>query len=229
MGWLSALFGPRENPKEWVAQGAKIIDVRQPTEFQCSHVKGAKNIPLDQLSVKIGKVTQSKDDALVLCCRSGARSSAAKRMLKRQGYTKLLNAGPWTTLKTLFLALTLSTTVACAQSAEGEAGNSSNLNVTQFEQAQSGTEAIVVDIRTAGEWEAGVIDGAILIDFYDPEFLAKVKTLDTSGGLLLYCRSGNRSGQAIQMLQRAGIENVRHLSGGIMAWERAGNRLAYPD
>lgn len=231
MGWLSALFGPRENPIEWVAQGAQIIDVRQASEFQSGHAKGAKNIPLDQLSVKIGKAVKSKDDAIVLCCRSGARSSAARRMLKRQGYTKLLNAGPWTALKTLFLAISLSSMVACAQqpNTADQDPNSPHLSAMQFQVLASETDAVVVDIRTPGEWQGGIIEGALMINFYDADFVKKIKAIDAPYGILLYCRSGNRSGQALQILEKSGVESVRHLGGGIMAWQRAGASLVRPE
>jgi rhodanese-related sulfurtransferase len=69
-----------------------IIDVREDYEFAQSHVNGAINIPPQRLMAgaeELGDVP--KDTAIVLYCRSGARSSAAMNILRQQGFTNLTN------------------------------------------------------------------------------------------------------------------------------------------
>lgn len=62
-----------------------VLDVRQPDEFRSGHIKGAKLIPLDQLS---GRLDELPRDREILCvCRSGARSSVAARQLAGAGFT----------------------------------------------------------------------------------------------------------------------------------------------
>ncbi len=69
-----------------------IIDVREPHEYMQSHVEGALNIPLSQLSHTHEKlVSIPKDSFVILYCRSGGRSSAALSALKSMGYTNLIN------------------------------------------------------------------------------------------------------------------------------------------
>jgi rhodanese-related sulfurtransferase len=65
--------------------------------------------------------------------------------------------------------------------------------------------AAVIDVRTPAETSAGHLDGAKLFDVQDPSFMASLETLDKSADYYIYCRSGNRSGQAIQIMKQAGF------------------------
>jgi phage shock protein E len=77
----------------------------------------------------------------------------------------------------------------------------------------------LVDVRTAEEFRAGHIPGAVNIALQNlPERMA---TLSKEQPIVLYCRSGARSSNAAQMLTRAGFEDVRDL-GGIMRWQAQG-------
>jgi rhodanese-related sulfurtransferase len=91
-------LGPKVDLNEWMAQGAKIIDVRSRNEYASGHVKGSINIPLDQLSANLGKL-KDKDKGLITCCASGMRSAAAKNFLRSAGYTKVYNGGSWVSLR----------------------------------------------------------------------------------------------------------------------------------
>ena len=79
-----------------MARGAQVVDVRSPAEFRGGHVPGSKNIPLDQIQTRSKELDRQKP--VVLCCASGSRSAMAVSLLKRQGFTDVHNAGPWTTL-----------------------------------------------------------------------------------------------------------------------------------
>lgn len=77
---------------------------------------------------------------------------------------------------------------------------------------QSGV--MVIDVRTKAEYDAGHIDNSINMDFYSPGFSAQLNTLDKGGTYLIYCRSGHRSGQALEIMKGLGFTNVNDLSGG---------------
>ncbi len=68
-----------------------LIDVRTPEEFANGHIKGAVNIPLDQISNRISQIPQDKP--IVLYCRSGNRSSQAARILESAGLTNIYDLG----------------------------------------------------------------------------------------------------------------------------------------
>jgi rhodanese-related sulfurtransferase len=67
-----------------VEQGATLVDVRTPGEFAGGHIRNALNIPVQELAGRIDELDSSK--AVVVYCRSGARSSAAASTLRAQGF-----------------------------------------------------------------------------------------------------------------------------------------------
>lgn len=92
---LSRIMGGRRAPANVVADrieaGAQIVDVRSEREFRQQAYPGAVNIPLGVLATRLGQL--ARDRPVVLYCRSGARSAAAARVLKRAGFEEVLNAG----------------------------------------------------------------------------------------------------------------------------------------
>jgi rhodanese-related sulfurtransferase len=80
----------------------------------------------------------------------------------------------------------------------------------------------VIDVRTPEEYADGHIEGATLIDFYEPDFAERIDELDRDADYVVYCRSGNRSGQATVMMADRGFTAVTDVDGGIVAWEAAG-------
>ncbi|MDM1406770.1 rhodanese-like domain-containing protein [Myroides sp. DF42-4-2] len=92
--WLKSLFGSSEAKVDWakaLKEGALLIDVRSQGEYLGGGAKKAINIPLDQLTTKIGRY--SKDTPIIVYCRSGMRSQQAKRVLEQLGYQQVYNAG----------------------------------------------------------------------------------------------------------------------------------------
>lgn len=98
LDFLKKLFGggPRINYRELVDQGAMIIDVRTKAEYASGHIKGAINIPLDQIDASVKKI-KAKNKMVITCCRSGRRSGIAADILNRKG-VKAVNGGGWTSL-----------------------------------------------------------------------------------------------------------------------------------
>ena len=80
----------------------------------------------------------------------------------------------------------------------------------------------VIDVRTPEEFEEGHIEGAVLIDVTSPDFAERVAELDRDQPYVLYCRSGNRSVTARQVLADLGFADVADIEGGITAWVAEG-------
>lgn len=80
----------------------------------------------------------------------------------------------------------------------------------------------VIDVRTPEEFAEGHIEGATLIDFYSATFSDDIAALDPGAEYLVYCRSGNRSGQAVSLMRSLGITQVYDLDGGVIAYGAAG-------
>ncbi|MEH7107462.1 rhodanese-like domain-containing protein [Bacillus sp. JJ1764] len=68
----------------------QYIDVRTPGEFKGNHIRGFKNIPLQQLSQKAEKEL-SKEKEVIVICQSGMRSGQASKILKKLGFAKVTN------------------------------------------------------------------------------------------------------------------------------------------
>ncbi len=69
-----------------------IVDVRTPMEYEMGHIAGAKNIPVDQIPYKTDEF-KAFNTAVVVYCRSGARSSMAASILAQNGILNVYNGG----------------------------------------------------------------------------------------------------------------------------------------
>lgn len=88
-----------------------------------------------------------------------------------------------------------------------------------MEKYEADSDAVLLDVRTQEEWDSGYVAGAVNIDFFNPEFPNKLEELDKSKNYFVYCRSGNRSGQACQLMASKGFTGeLINLQGGMLAW-----------
>ena len=85
---------------------------------------------------------------------------------------------------------------------------------------------IILDVRTAQEFRQGYIEGAVLLDYYAPDFRERFAQLDRDATVFTYCRSGNRSSHVLGLADGLGFKRVYDLRGGILAWREAGLPLA---
>lgn len=96
--------------------------------------------------------------------------------------------------------------------------NYQNIDAAQFEELMKQEDTVVLDVRSPQELADGSISGYTMINFFDSDFASSVQQLDKSKTYLVYCRSGNRSGQACAMMSDMGFKNLYNLKGGIGAW-----------
>jgi rhodanese-related sulfurtransferase len=93
---------------------------------------------------------------------------------------------------------------------------------------QINTDFVVIDIRTPQEYVAGYIKDAINIDYYASTFQDDIDELDKGKTYLVYCRTANRSGQAMPIFENLGFEKVCNMLGGIVAWQSVGYPIVIP-
>ena len=96
----------------------------------------------------------------------------------------------------------------------------------QFTEIQD-TDYILVDVRTAEEYESGHIQDAVNFDFYSESFQNDILTLDNSSSIILYCRTQNRSTKTANYLKENGYNEISVIAGGITSWVKNGNDLVY--
>jgi rhodanese-related sulfurtransferase len=97
-----------------------------------------------------------------------------------------------------------------------------DLGVKEFSAKVAEVGVITLDVRTPGEFMGGFIQGARNIDFQSGNFENEIAALDKNATYAVYCRSGNRSGQAVKVMHDAGFHNVYNLNGGVIDWTNAG-------
>jgi len=95
-----------------------------------------------------------------------------------------------------------------------------SVSLYEFKKLMAKPKYTLIDIRTPEETAQGKIQSsAIEIDFYADDFQNKLSSLDRTGKYLIYCRSGNRTGQTLKIMQDLGFETAYDLDGGINVWD----------
>ena len=99
LSFFKKLFGsaPAVDYVTLVKNGAQIVDVRTPGEYQSGHIRGSKNIPLQVLGSKLDVLDKSKP--IITSCASGMRSASAKSLLLQKGFSEVYNGGGWISLQ----------------------------------------------------------------------------------------------------------------------------------
>ena len=104
-----------------------------------------------------------------------------------------------------------------------EADSSEVQQLTQQEFLTNPPEgALILDVRTQAEFDAGHVPGAMNISH--DELATRLDELDSAKdrAVVVYCRSGKRAGLASSVLLEAGYVNVLHLEGDMNAWNASG-------
>ena len=94
------------------------------------------------------------------------------------------------------------------------------MNVEEFKTKMSDPGIVLIDVRTPEETAQGMIEGAMQLDFRNPNFETEIDKLDKNKTYLIYCRSGNRSGKTCAMMAQKGFKEMYNLAGGYLAWPK---------
>ena len=97
-----------------------------------------------------------------------------------------------------------------------------DLSVDEFARMAADTRNVILDVRTAAEFEAGHLPGAVNFDVNGRDFEARAASLDKSKTYLVHCASGVRSVRACEKLVRLDFPRLYNLPGGFRAWVKAG-------
>jgi rhodanese-related sulfurtransferase len=138
------------------------------------------------------------------------KTNNAKSQRRRPGPTNTVWIGALAIIMVLSIVMVKHSTMA-------ETHAPATISARQLHQRlASGDKFMLIDVREPREYNAGHIHGAELIP------LGKIKSgdfsLDKNADIVLYCRTGHRSGIAASILDSLGFTNVRHLAGGVTKW-----------
>jgi rhodanese-related sulfurtransferase len=120
----------------------------------------------------------------------------------------------------IFAILFISLSVFAAASAqEKRSPVVINVDVANFKKAMDSLRnEVIVDLRTPDELAQGKIAGAIVIDFFGPDFESAIQALDKGKTYLLYCAGGGRSGETAELMEKMGFKKVYNLEPGFNGW-----------
>lgn len=82
-------------------------------------------------------------------------------------------------------------------------------------------EAVLIDVRTPGEYAQGHLANAVSIDIYANDFKSRVSKLDKTKPVFVYCKAGSRSSSAVDIMEDLGFKEIYDLNGGIISWQQA--------
>lgn len=110
----------------------------------------------------------------------------------------------------LIAIMTLFVAQACAQSET----NSTRINAEQFQERVEEAPGVIIDVRTQKEYNQGHLAKVDhQLNLLNGEFEASLDSLDKEKTYYLYCRTGNRSGQATELMEKNGFKNVYNIGG----------------
>jgi rhodanese-related sulfurtransferase len=126
----------------------------------------------------------------------------------------------------LALVMALAVVVAACSGSESTAVTQSIELVSPAKAAEVIEEQpeglVVLDIRTPEEYAEAHLADAIVVDYYAPDFADQLDALDKNVPYVLYCRTGNRSSDAVKTMKSLGFAQVYEIDGGIVNWYEQG-------
>lgn len=109
-----------------------------------------------------------------------------------------------------------------------KAGGQESLSAEEFKAKIALPDVQLVDIRTPKEYALGYIEKSQNIDFYNPEFVQTITKLNKEKPIAIYCKSGERTKDALKALENEGFKMIYTLNGGLIMWEKQGYTLIMP-
>jgi len=96
-----------------------------------------------------------------------------------------------------------------------------SISYADYLNIDNSNDFIVIDVRTPEEHKIKRIKNSININFYDEKFIDFFKIYEKDENILIYCRSGRRSLEAVKNLSKKGFKNIYDLKGGILSLDKS--------
>jgi rhodanese-related sulfurtransferase len=93
---------------------------------------------------------------------------------------------------------------------------------TSIQKNSGNANFVLLDVRTADEFNSGHLAGAINLDYYAADFKANIAKLDKNKQYLVYCRTGIRGAASVQIMLDLGFTKAQNMAGGITEWTQEG-------
>lgn len=189
-------------------EGAQVLDVREPADYEGAHVANSINIGLSGRFATFAGILLDSDTPIVIVAEPGREEEAALR-LGRIGYDHVVGY--------------LEGGMAALASREEVTRRTERITpATVDEHLRQPDPPAILDVRTENEFQGMRIEGSLNIPLH--HLLERIGEVPTDRPVVVHCESGYRSAMAMGILERHGLTNATHMVGGIAAW--GASRLA---
>lgn len=113
-------------------------------------------------------------------------------------------------------------TFSCKENSSEEVENIKIVSPEEMKELSQLEDVQLVDVRTPEEYTEGHIEGFQNIDFFADSFQDDIEKLDKSKPVIIYCKSGRRSGECSKLMEEKGFTKIYDLEGGIEKWKYKG-------
>ena len=190
-----------------------IIDVRTPEEFAEEHIEDAINLDYYSETFQDELDTLDRDTTYLIYCRSGGRSGNALDIMAELDFGEAYNMTggiiQWVEEELPTIQETPPQIIEDITPQEAFALIQDN---------QDNPDFVIIDVRTPEEFAEEHIEDAINLDYYSETFQDELDTLDRDTTYLIYCRSGGRSGNALDIMAELDFGEAYNMTGGIIQW-----------
>jgi rhodanese-related sulfurtransferase len=233
-------------------EGATLIDVRTPEEFtgesakSDGHIEGAVMVDWYKRTFQNYILNFPLDKPILIYCRSGNRTGKAAAALQTLGFKEIYNLEKgikdWKASNLPFIPGDTDANKAYQEKmkdskndveaaiAKVMKGGSKIYHVSSKDfQAKIDEGITLIDIRTPDEFSGkttdGHIEGAEMVNWKKRTYSELIQKYNKNKPILIYCRSGNRSGKAASAMQAMGFKEVYNLEKGIKEWKAEGRKF----
>jgi glyoxylase-like metal-dependent hydrolase (beta-lactamase superfamily II) len=194
------------------ADGAQVLDTRDPDEFAAAHLAGSINIGLGGQYATWAGTVLDRAHPIVIIATPGREHESAIR-LGRIGFDHVAGY--------------LENGLRALDPRPGLIASTEHLSAqAAAERLASAHPPLAIDVRTPREREQKHIDGSLSVPLN--RLADHLQSLPKDRHLLVYCAGGYRSSVAASLLQRSGFASVAEIAGGFAAWEAANLPVAVP-
>lgn len=190
---------------ELQANGAQILDTREPEEFAAAHLAGSINIGLSGQYATWAGTILNREEPVVIVAHPGRESESAIR-LGRIGFDNVVG----------YVQDGMRSLEFCPDLTVRTERYSAPLAADMLSSADAPR---LIDVRMPRERQQKFIEGSASIPLN--HLVERAGELPRDRSLLVYCAGGYRSSIAASLLQKQGFEHVSEIAGGIAAWEAA--------
>ncbi|HXX18861.1 MAG TPA: MBL fold metallo-hydrolase [Candidatus Acidoferrum sp.] len=193
------------SPEELIAKqaaGAVVLDTRPAPQFFAGHIPGAVHIALAGQYASWAATILGLDKEIILVAEDEEQLDQSRTRLARVGIERVIGA------------------LDGGMQSWGSRKMAAIDQISVEDLHRQLTDIQVIDVRRESEWEEGHIEGAHLMALHVLE--TKLASLDRDRPVAVHCKGGYRSAIAASLVQRAGFQNVRNVTGGFDAWRACG-------